>query len=86
MDDDDLYTDPLIDREREEPDKLSRQQVNQALMEIEDLHPLRDKARLGHVLPCLSPCLRFVKVKPNFRHALRMSIMSAMNMKVSVSE
>jgi len=84
MDDD--FRDPLFDREREQPDKLSRQQVNQALMEIEDLHPLRDRARLGHVLPCLTPCLRFIKVKPNFRHAVRMSIMSEMQMKVSVNE
>jgi len=31
---------PLTDREREKPDGLTRQQVNQVLMTVEDIHPL----------------------------------------------
>ena len=45
---------PLV--EHEAPDVLTRQQINQCLMDIDDLHPLRDRVRYYHILPCFKYC------------------------------
>jgi hypothetical protein len=46
-----------VTRAREDPDPLSKQQINQAMMDIEDNHPLRERAHLIHILPFCKPCL-----------------------------
>lgn len=48
----------LEGREREKPDHLTRQQINQVLMTIEDMHPLIDRAKLYHIVPQLKWCLK----------------------------
>ena len=55
-------------------------------MDIEDNHPLQDRAHLIHILPFCKPCLMMKQSKPNFKHALRMSLMQDMGMKVPKSE
>ena len=52
----DATTSLLENRKREEPDVLSRQQINQSMMDIEDLHPLQKIAKKHHILPCLKTC------------------------------
>jgi hypothetical protein len=49
---------PLLDKESmmEKPDKLSRHQVNQCIMEIEDNHPLRDRVHIEHIIPICKLC------------------------------
>lgn len=37
----------------EEPDALSRQQINQCIMDIEDMHPIAGLAKYYHIVPCL---------------------------------
>lgn len=76
-----------IEREREAADVLTKQQVNQCLMDIQDNHPLRERVKCKHILPCCAPVFKLCKAKkPNFRHALRKAIMSEMHMKVPKSE
>ena len=57
---------------------LTRQQINQALMDIEDLHPLRERAEFDHIVPFLKCCRRFkcCKPEPNFNHGLRKSLLA----------
>lgn len=66
----------------EEPDTLTRQQINQCLMDIQDMHPIADIARYYHIVPCLRPFRRCRKESPNFNHALRESIIRKMDMKM----
>lgn len=76
----------LASRQREEPDVLSKQQINQNLMDIEDQHPLRDRAKLVHILDFCGYCLSYQTKKPNFRFALRQSLMAEMKIKIPKSE
>ena len=39
----------------EEPDPLTRQQINQCIMDIEDMHPIAGLAKYYHIVPCLRP-------------------------------
>jgi hypothetical protein len=82
--DDDVY-EPLSNREREKPDHLTRQQINQVLMTVEDMHPLQDRARSYHIVPQCSMCLRSNR-KPNFRHAVRQTLMADMGLHLSKHE
>lgn len=63
-----------------EPDTLSRQQINQCLMDIQDMHPIADLARYYHIVPCLKPLERCKKKKKNFNHELRKVIIADMDM------
>lgn len=47
-----------------EPSRLTRQQINKCLMDIEDRHPLRSRVFPEHILPILKCCFR--KRRPNF--------------------
>lgn len=71
---------------REDPDPLSRQQVNQCLMDIEDTHPLRHRARLDDIIPFLRVFRKCFKKRPDFNHALRQSLLEEMNIKMPKSE
>jgi len=61
---------------------LTRQQVNQALMDIEDMHPLRSKAKFEHILPAFSCLRRCIKKKPDFKHSLRATLLKEMKIKM----
>lgn len=47
-------------------------------MEIEDQMPLKNKAQLVHILPCLGRCMK--KPKPPFKHQLRMALLNEMDL------
>ena len=56
-------------------------------MDIEDLHPMRRSAKMDMILPFLKPfkwCRR--KPKPDFRHALRKTLLEEMEIKIPKSE
>jgi len=55
-------------------------------MDIEDQHPLRERAKLVHILDFCGYCLSYQKKKPNFKFALRQSLMAEMGIKVPKSE
>lgn len=85
MSKDDHY-EPIV-REREAADRLTKHQVNQCLMDIQDIHPLKDMIKWKHIIPGCAPCFKCCcKKKPNFRHALRKSLMAEMHMKVPKTE
>lgn len=67
-----------------EPDVLTRQQVNQCLMEIEDIHPLRQKAFFcKDVIPFLSCFHTKEDERADFRNALRKSLMADLDITIS---
>jgi hypothetical protein len=56
-------------------------------MDIEDLHPMRRSAKMDMILPFLKPfkmCRK--KPKPDFRHALRKTLLEEMEIKIPKSE
>ena len=55
-------------------------------MDIEDLHPLRDRAKVDHILPSLSCLRKCKKKKPDFKHALRKTLLEEMQIKMPKSE
>lgn len=67
---------PEKPREILKKDPLSRQQINQAKMDIEDIHPLRDRAKFDHILPFLKCFRRWVKKEPSFDHGLRKTLLA----------
>ena len=76
----------LNNREVEKPDPLTRQQVNQCMMDIEDLHPMR-KTKLDDILPFLKPFRKCRKApKEDFDHALRTTFLKELGLKVPNSE
>ena len=68
----------------EEPDVLSRQQINQCLMDIDDLHPLRDRVRKHHILPCLKAFNK--NNEHTFEFQLRGAILEDMDIKMPKSD
>jgi hypothetical protein len=48
-------------------------------MEIEDIHPLREKASIADVLPFLKPCF---KKRKDFKNALRESFLEELGIKI----
>jgi len=56
------------------------------MMDIEDLHPLRDRAKFDHILPSLSCLRKCKKKKPDFKHALRKTLLEEMQIKMPKSE
>jgi len=72
--------------EYEKPDVLTRQQINQALMDIEDMHPLRSRAKFEHILPSLKIFRTCIKKKPDFKHALRKTLLEEMSIKMPKSD
>jgi len=55
-------------------------------MDVEDLHPLRDRVKYFHICPPLKHFKKCFKKKPNFKHALRKTILEEMNIKLPKSE
>jgi len=53
-------------------------------MDIDDLHPLRDRVHYFHILPCLKICKR--KQKPNFDFQLRSVLLDEMDIKMPKSD
>jgi hypothetical protein len=77
---------PLLENKYEEKDLLTRQQINQALMDIQDIHPLMHRTKFEHIVPGLKFMRRCIKKKPDFQHGLRSSILKKMGIKVPKSE
>lgn len=50
-----------------------------SLMDLQDMHPLRDQVKIEHILPFLKIC--FKKRKPDFKNAVRKAILSEMGLK-----
>jgi hypothetical protein len=69
--------------EFEEPDVLTRQQINQCMMDIEDIHPLQERVKLAHILPCFRMCF---KPKPVFRDQLRIALLDELGLKLPKTE
>ena len=44
---------PLLENKYEDKDVLTRQQINQCIMDIQDIHPLRNRAKFEHIVPPL---------------------------------
>jgi hypothetical protein len=81
------HNQPLLEEKKfEDPDPLTRQQVNQALMDIEDLHPLRSRVKFDHIVPALKIFRSCIKKKPDFKHALRKTLLDEMKIKMPKSE
>jgi len=53
------------------------------MMDIEDMHPLYDRVKIGHILPCLKHCF---KPKPLFRDQLRLALLGEMGLKLPSTE
>jgi len=73
---------PLIDPAdsvMEKPDKLTRHQVNQCLMEIEDNHPLRNRVHYEHIMPAFKWCKK--DRIPGFKTSLRYTMLAEMGIK-----
>ena len=73
-------------KEYEKPDVVTRQQINQALMDIEDTHPLKSKAKLEHIIPAFACFKRYMKRKPDFNHALRCTLLKELDLKMPKSD
>lgn len=54
-------------------------------MDIDDLHPLRDRVRKHHILPCLKTCSRNHDAE-TFEFQLRGAILEDMNIKMPKSD
>jgi len=70
---------PLIDKEvsvMEKPDALTRHQVNQCIMEIEDNHPLRERTHYEHIIPIFKLCKK--NRTPSFKESLRDAVLQEM--------
>jgi hypothetical protein len=74
-----LDNDALKDTE----DILTRQQINQCLMDIEDIHPMR-KCKMYEIFPFLKPCMK--KKKVEFEDGLRIAMMNEIGLKIPKSE
>ena len=59
---------------------LTRQQINQCMMDIEDNHPLYEIAKFQHILPAFQRCMKLPK--PDFKTSLKMAILKEMKLKV----
>lgn len=81
---------PLIrqqtDFSRYKKKKLTRQQINKALMDIEDTNPLRDRVSPGHIAKCLTTCFKSTNKRSQFRHSLRLSLLQELKFKVPKSD
>ena len=55
--------------------KLTRQQINKALMDIEDTNPLRDRVAPANIAKVLTLCFKQTNKRSDFRHALRLSLL-----------
>ena len=53
-------------------------------MDIEDLHPLREKVELHHITPILTWC--FKTKKKDFKYKLRQAMLLDLNIKMPKSE
>lgn len=47
-------------------------------MDIQDTHPLKEKARLEHILPICKRCKK--KDKPNFKHSVKLALLSELDL------
>ena len=74
-------------RFEEELDVLNRQQINQCLMNIMEMHPMRTRIKYDDILPPLKNLRRcFGKKKPEFDYGLRKALMTKMGFHVNKSD
>jgi len=59
---------------------ISRQKINQCMMDIEDNHPLYDIVKFQHILPEFSRC--FKPAKPTFKTLLRKVLLTELKLKL----
>jgi hypothetical protein len=67
---------------------LTRKRICKCMQDLEDMHPLRQQATLMHVEPCLgrSCCCVCFKNKPDFRYAVKESILRELGLKLPRNE
>lgn len=79
-------TEPLLLEGGDEPEEapkeyvpipLTRQQINQCIMEIQDIHPLKNKVYIEHICPIFRPCC---KQRSNFRQEIRLTILKELGL------
>jgi len=88
------YNTPLIDPIEkeggkdiyEEADVLTRQQVNQALLDMEKMHPLKSHAKFYHIVPAFACFKSCFKDKKNLKHSLKTVLLKEMKMKIPKSD
>ena len=68
----------------DDPDVLTRQQINQCIMDIDDIHPLLHRARKQHIMPCLRRCLG--PPKSEFSDLLRIELLRELGLKLPKTE
>jgi hypothetical protein len=77
----------LNNRVQEKPDVLTTQQINQCMMDVRDLHPMRFSAKLDDILTFLKPFRKCRKArKPDFRYALRKTLLEELQIRMPKSE
>jgi hypothetical protein len=81
-----LINAPGTDFSRYKKVKLTRQQINKALMDIEDTNPLRDKVSPHHIATILTKCVKGTNKKSEFKFALRQCLLQELNFKVPKSD
>ena len=67
-------------------EKLTRQQINKALMDIEDTNPLRERVNPTHIAGCLTRCFKQKNKTSEFKYALRQVLLQELKFKVPRSE
>ena len=55
-------------------------------MDIEDMHPLRTRAKFEHIVPSCACFRKCLKKKPDFKHSLRKTLLGEMKIKMPKSE
>ena len=79
------HKEPLL-QQYEERDVLTRQQINQAVMDIQDIHPLMTRTKFEHIVPAFKCLRKCKKRKPDFQHSLRTSILKKLDIKMPKSD
>jgi len=76
----------LKEKKKEElsADRLTRQQINKCIMDIEDVHPLREMVDLVNLVPVLSWCYK--KKRSEFKPTLRKLLLEELKVKIPKNE
>ena len=67
---------------------LNRMQINQAIMDIDDVHPLRDSSKFDNIYPLLKYFRKYscCEAKPTFKFGLRKTLLKEMSIKMPKKE
>ena len=75
---------PLVGSNNSKQKKLTRQEINKGLQDIEDIMPLRDKVEMRHISSIFNMCYK--KKHKNFRHSLKFAMLEEIGLKMPKSE